>query len=66
MKTQTPDKNSGNLQRVNCLRRLFLAFAFVSLNGETRWGISTDLPGAAGYDGDGRADIAVFRPETGS
>jgi hypothetical protein len=29
------------------------------------WGLSTDQPLPAGYDGDGRAHPAVYRPSTG-
>ena len=30
-----------------------------------QWGLSSDLPAAADFDGDGRADIAVYRPGNG-
>jgi hypothetical protein len=32
---------------------------------QVQWGLSTDSPVAADYDGDGITDVAVFRPETG-
>ncbi|HEY0428483.1 MAG TPA: VCBS repeat-containing protein [Pyrinomonadaceae bacterium] len=32
---------------------------------QVQWGLSTDHPVAADYDGDGITDVAVFRPSTG-
>ena len=30
-----------------------------------QWGLSNDVPLAADFDGDGRSDLAVYRPSTG-
>ena len=30
----------------------------------SQWGLSHDVPVPGDYDGDGRADLAVFRPST--
>ena len=31
----------------------------------TLWGLSGDMPSPHDFDGDGRADAAIFRPATG-
>jgi hypothetical protein len=31
-----------------------------------QWGLSTDVPVPADYDGDGRTDLGLFRPSPGA
>jgi hypothetical protein len=33
--------------------------------GRDQWGLSGDVPLVGDFDGDGRADISVYRPSTG-
>jgi hypothetical protein len=42
-----------------------LAKPGATLPGVFQWGLPGDLPLTADFDGDGRADIAVYRPSTG-
>jgi hypothetical protein len=32
---------------------------------DSRWGIANDIPTPGDYDGDGRIDLAIFRPAEG-
>ena len=34
--------------------------------GSVQWGIAGDTPANGDFDGDGKMDIAVFRPSTGT
>ena len=61
----------GSQRSVGCSRRagFYTVIILQSLNNSFRaiqWGSSDDKPVPADYDGDQKADVAVFRPSTGN